>query len=173
MLADSSIGLDRPSTPRDRLLVTAKVELRHARVSHPDISHRIAQTEAQGLNNVSLCFFGATYKNLTQSNSEMGAGEISIQLQRVLTFDDALCRALGPYVDILRVSPMAHSLASLRIARKPDDRGVYSRLKCAPASIATTTACASAISGISGVGAKPSSAGARTAWASTGRPVDW
>ena len=32
---------------------------------------------------------------------------------------------------------------------------------------------ASAISGISGVGAKPSSAGARTAWASAGRPVDW
>jgi len=35
-----------------------------------------------------------------------------------------------------------------------------------------SSACASAISGISGVGKKPSSAGARTAWASTGRPVD-
>jgi Dienelactone hydrolase family len=35
-----------------------------------------------------------------------------------------------------------------------------------------SSACASAISGISGVGAKPSSAGARTAWASTGRPAD-
>ena len=36
-----------------------------------------------------------------------------------------------------------------------------------------SSACASAISGISGVGEKPSSAGARTAWASAGRPVDW
>jgi hypothetical protein len=38
---------------------------------------------------------------------------------------------------------------------------------------AASNACASAISGISGVGAKPSSAGARTAWASARRPVDW
>jgi hypothetical protein len=34
------------------------------------------------------------------------------------------------------------------------------------------SACASAISGICDVGAKPSSAGVRTAWASSGRPVD-
>jgi hypothetical protein len=34
------------------------------------------------------------------------------------------------------------------------------------------SACASAISSISGVGEKPSSAGARTAWASPKRPVD-
>jgi len=36
-----------------------------------------------------------------------------------------------------------------------------------------SSARASAISGISGVGSKPSSAGARTAWASAGRAVDW
>src|SRR5271166_4005492 len=36
-----------------------------------------------------------------------------------------------------------------------------------------SSACASAISGISGVGEKPSSAGARTAWASAGRSVNW
>ena len=63
--------------------------------------------------------------------------------------------------------------ASLRIARKPAHSGVYSCLTCAPASIATNSACASAISGISGVGAKPSRAGARRACASAGRPVDW
>ena len=50
--------------------------------------------------------------------------------------------------------------------------GLYSGLTSAPASIATNSACASAISGISGVGEKPSSAGSRTACASTGRPVD-
>jgi hypothetical protein len=36
-----------------------------------------------------------------------------------------------------------------------------------------SSACASAISGISGVGEKPSSAGARMACASLGRPIDW
>ena len=40
------------------------------------------------------------------------------------------------------------------------------------AASAASSACASAISGISGVGAKPSSAGVRMAWASAGRAVD-
>ena len=39
--------------------------------------------------------------------------------------------------------------------------------------LSPSSACASAISGISGVGEKPSSAGARMACASSGRPVDW
>ena len=37
---------------------------------------------------------------------------------------------------------------------------------------ASSSVCALAITGISGVGEKPSSAGARTAWASARRPVD-
>src|SRR4029077_10729939 len=40
-------------------------------------------------------------------------------------------------------------------------------------SSAASSAFASAISGISDVGAKPSRAGARMSWASTGRAVDW
>ena len=36
-----------------------------------------------------------------------------------------------------------------------------------------SSACTSAISGISGVGAKPSSAGTRTPWASERRPDNW
>ena len=99
MLRIISVGLDRPSKPRDRLLPTAEVVLRKARVSHPDVSHRIARTEAQGLGNVSLGFFGATDKNLSKSDSGMGAGEISIQRQRMFAFGDALRSALGEYVD--------------------------------------------------------------------------
>src|SRR5580658_326919 len=60
-----SVGLDRPSTPGDRLLPKAQLILRDARVSHPGVSHRIARTESEGLDNVSLGFFGATDKNLT------------------------------------------------------------------------------------------------------------
>ena len=48
---------------------------------------------------MSLCFFGATNENLAKSDKGMGAGKISIQLQRVFTFGDALRSALGEYVD--------------------------------------------------------------------------
>ena len=99
-----SVGLDRPSKPRDRLLLTAEVVLRHARESHPGVSHRIARAEAQGLDNVSLCFFGATDENLAKPDSGMGVGEISIQRQRMFTFGDALRGALGVYVDISQAS---------------------------------------------------------------------
>jgi hypothetical protein len=68
--------------------------------------------------------------------------------------------------------PHGAPLGVTRIARKPPHSGVYSCLTCALASIAANSACASAISGISSVGAKPSSAGARTAWASARRLVD-
>ena len=60
-----SISLNRPPKPSDGLLVTAENVLRDAGVVYPDISRRIARTEAQSLSNVSLCFFGAADKNLT------------------------------------------------------------------------------------------------------------
>src|SRR5580704_18188865 len=94
-----SIGLDRPSKPPDRLIVTAGSELRQARVKHPGVGHLIAWTEAQGLGNMRLSFLEATDKKLTISDKGMCAGEISIQRQRLFTFGDALRRALGPYVD--------------------------------------------------------------------------
>ena len=70
------VGLDRSSTPRDRLLVTAEVVLRHARVIHPAVSQRIAWAETRCLGNVSFCFFGATDMQLTKPNKGMGGGEI-------------------------------------------------------------------------------------------------
>ena len=48
---------------------------------------------------MSRCFFGATDENLSKPEKEMGACEISIQLQRVLTFGDAFSRALSEHVD--------------------------------------------------------------------------
>jgi hypothetical protein len=74
-------------------------ELCEARSAHPDVSIRIARTEAQTLCNVSLCFFGATDENLTESDICMGVREISIKLKCAFTFGDAFCGALGPYVD--------------------------------------------------------------------------
>ena len=79
--------------------MTAEMELRAARDAHPDVSHRVARTEAQGLHNVSLGFFGATDKNLAKSYNGMGVGEISIQRQRMLAFGDALRGALGEHLD--------------------------------------------------------------------------
>ena len=94
-----SVGLDRPSEPLGRLLTIADVELRQPRDIHPDVSQCIARTEAQGFDNVSLCFFGATDKNLTKSDMSSGAGKISIQRQRMFTFGDALLSPLGHYLD--------------------------------------------------------------------------
>src|SRR5271166_4998117 len=84
-------------TLRSRISLTRRSCKAHT--MHPHVSRRIARTETQGLDKVSLCFFGATDKNLTKSNIGMGPGEISIELQRALTFGDALFRALGEYVD--------------------------------------------------------------------------
>ena len=104
-----SVGLDRPSKPRDRLLPTAELALRYACVSHATVSHRIAWTKPQGLSNVCLCFFGATDKSLTKSDKGMGLGEVSIQRQRMFTFGDALRGALGLYLDI----PQQHMAACM------------------------------------------------------------
>jgi hypothetical protein len=98
----------------------------------------IARTEAQGLGNVSLCFFGAAYKNLSQPNSKMGVGEISIQLQRVLTFGDALCGALGQYVDKSQ-QPMAARMVrdrrqgsgQLSLGRRERRRAIVHKEMCA------------------------------------------
>jgi hypothetical protein len=73
-----SIGLDRPATPRDRLLPTADVELRLPRYIHPHVGRRIARTEPQGFGNMSFRLFGATDMDLTKSDKGMGASEISI-----------------------------------------------------------------------------------------------
>ena len=96
-----SVGLDRPPKPRNRLLAIAELELRSARANHPGVGrNRIARASAQGLDDMSLGFLGATDENLAKSDAGMSVGEISIQRQRMFEFDDALGSALGPYLDI-------------------------------------------------------------------------
>ena len=46
--------------------------LRHARVTHPSESPRVARTQAQGLGDLSLCFFRATDKKLAISDEKNG-----------------------------------------------------------------------------------------------------
>src|SRR5271154_1532485 len=94
-----SVGLNRPSTPRDRLVVTAEVELRYPGIGHPGVSQRVSRTEAQGLGNVSLRLFGATQKKLANSDKGVGGGEISIQRQRMFTFGNALRSAVRYYLE--------------------------------------------------------------------------
>ena len=122
---------------------TAEVVLRDARDSHPTISHRIARTEAQRLDNVSLCFFGATDKNLTKSDKGMGLGEISIQRQRMFTFGDALCSALGQYVDKSQVHMAARMVwdrrqgfGQFRFGRREGRHGIGHKRNCALATSA-------------------------------------
>ena len=102
------------------------------------MSRSIARTEAQGLGNVSLCFFGATDINLTKSDKGMGDGKISIELQCMLAFGDALCGALGPYLD----KPQQHMSARmvrdggqgfghLRFGRREGRHGIGHKGQCA------------------------------------------
>jgi len=53
-LAKSASDRDRPSTPSDRLLVTAEAVLSHARECHPGETIGVARAEVQGFANVSL-----------------------------------------------------------------------------------------------------------------------
>jgi hypothetical protein len=84
------VGLDRPPKPRDRLLITAGDILRHACVTHPRESPRIARTQAQGFGNVRLCFFRATDKKLAISDEGVGLSDISVQIQCMFTSRNAL-----------------------------------------------------------------------------------
>ena len=111
-------------------------------MSHPDISHRIARTEAQGLDNVSLGFFGATDEDLTKSNRGMGGGEISIQLQCMLTLGDALRSALGHYVDKSQVQmaermvrDRGQGFGQLRFGRREGRHGIGHKEICALAHV--------------------------------------
>ena len=52
---------------------------------------------------MSLCFFCATDEDLTPTYNHMGEGKIAIKRQRMFTFGDALCSALGVYVDYSQV----------------------------------------------------------------------
>jgi hypothetical protein len=94
-----SIGFDCPPTPRDCLLPTAEAGLRNARECHPDISQCVPRTQAEGLGNMSLCFFRATDKDVSKTDGGIRIGEISIERQCMFTFGDALRSTLGPYVD--------------------------------------------------------------------------
>ena len=104
-----SVGLDRTLTPWDRLRATAEAVLRDARAHHPGVCHRVAWTEAQGLNDVSLRFFGATNKDLTPPDTGVGTGEIAIERQRMFT--------LGEVLDVL-VQSKRNKHAALKLMRK-------------------------------------------------------
>ena len=91
-----SFGWPRSLVDTKRLpLRIAEVVLRGAGVSYPDVSQRIARTEAQGLSNVSVCFFSATDENLAKSDKGVRAGEVSIEFQCAFAFGDALRGAFG------------------------------------------------------------------------------
>ena len=151
-----SVGLDRPPKPCDRLLPNGEVDSSLCPQWRPDVCHRIAWTEAQGLGNVSFCFLGATDVNLSNSDVGMGVGKISIQRQRMFTFGDALCRALG---HIFRQTPSTYGRAhgpgpttrlwsiSLRPPRRPPGDRSQRRYAPSAASARADPMSASTLSG--------------------------
>jgi hypothetical protein len=77
-----------------------------------------------------------------------------------------LVSARGKRITSQGQAAIEDAIRRIRASNKPASipNRVYSCLTCALFSIAPNSACASAISGISSVGAKPSSVGTRTAW---------
>lgn len=74
----------------------------------------------------------------------------------------------------LRIATVDVAFGRIAPLHRPPREGPETRPRVhALMSSAASSAFASAISGISDVGAKPSRAGARMPWASTGRAVDW
>ena len=137
-----SVGLNRPPKPGHRVLPTAEVVLRHARDEQPEISHRIARTEAHGLGNVIFRLLGAADENLTQADDGMGLGKISIQRQRVFTFSDPLCCALREYFNKSQVHVCARMVrhqgqgfSQLGFGRSEGCRGIGHKGICARESV--------------------------------------
>ena len=112
----------------------AELCLRIARETLPGIGIGIARTEAKGLTDVSLCFFGATNESLAKSDQGMGAGKISIQCQRMFKFGDALRRALGAYLDktqLLMVRDHGQGFGLLCFGRRQGRHGIGHKGICA------------------------------------------
>ena len=69
-----AIGFNRPSTPGVCLLIIAEANFCDARVTHPEVSHRVARTEAQRLGYVGLRLLGVAHKHPAVSDKGMSAG---------------------------------------------------------------------------------------------------
>ena len=106
-IGEISVGLDRAPKPRDCLLPVAEEVLRYARNIHPAVGQRIAWAEAQGRSDAVLRLFGVADKKLADSNEGMGLGEISIELQRMFTFGDALRGPPRQNVDMSQIQVCA------------------------------------------------------------------
>ena len=105
---------------------------------HPHVSQRVTGAEAQGFSNVTLCFFCATDKYLAKSDCGIGAGEISIQLQRIFAFGDALRGAPGEHVGKSQphmakrvVRRRRQGFGQLRLGRREGRSGIGHKRKCA------------------------------------------
>src|SRR5476649_442030 len=90
-----SVGVDRPSIPRDCLIPEAETDLRDARVVQPQISRRVPRAETQRFLNEGLRLFRIACQILSHPDQGICVGKILIQGQRMFTFSDALRGALG------------------------------------------------------------------------------
>ena len=63
-----SVDFDGAPEPRDRLLVSAELQLGEARESHPGHDFHIARTEAESLLDMALGFLAATQEMLGEAD---------------------------------------------------------------------------------------------------------
>src|SRR5215216_6053156 len=91
---DIRIGLDGPPEPVDGSFIGRKIRLRDTRRIHPTVCSVVAGRQPKCLHDIGFSLLGATEITFAKANPHVSGGQISIQLQRPLTFGNALSGAI-------------------------------------------------------------------------------
>src|SRR5208282_189449 len=94
-----SVGVDRPSQPRNRLLVVAEMEFRVARGAQLKIGQSVAGTKTDRLLDMSLGFLAATDEMFGNTYKTVSEGQISIERECALAFGNAPSGAICEDLD--------------------------------------------------------------------------
>jgi hypothetical protein len=93
-----SVGVNRPSQPRNRLLVVAEMNLSVARGTQPKVGQSVTRTKSDRLLDMSLGFLAATDEMFGDTDKTVSDSQISIEREGSLAFCDppsgAICEDL-------------------------------------------------------------------------------
>jgi hypothetical protein len=90
-----SVVLDGPAVPSDSFLIPPEMQHGCGGVVHPIIGHNVSWTKAQRFKGMGFGFLGAAKRDFCEADHVVGAGQVLIQGQRMLTFGKALWDPVG------------------------------------------------------------------------------
>jgi hypothetical protein len=94
-----AVGIDAPTQPRDRFRVSTDLRFGDTDQHHPSEGADVAGREAERLVDMAFGFRAATEKKLGSTDASVSVGQILVQRQRLLAFDDAFGRTVCSNVD--------------------------------------------------------------------------